>query len=46
MNKKWLATIAGHPRYRLRRLELLLYFSLTLNFVLTICYFAMILFGR
>lgn len=33
-SKKWLATIASHPLYRLRRLEALLYASLLLNLAL------------
>ncbi|MGG5373546.1 hypothetical protein [Enterococcus sp. AZ196] len=46
MNKKFLATLAWNPLFRLRRLQLLLYLSLMLNIVQLICYFAMIIFGR
>lgn len=45
-SKKWLATIASYPLYRLRRLEILLYVSLTANIVAVACLLAMMILGR
>lgn len=45
-NKAGLASIAKHPLYRLRRLELVGYSSLAVNIVAVLCILAMIIFGR
>lgn len=43
--KKWLATIANRPLYRLRRLEMICYLSLLLNMILAVCFLVTLVFG-